>query len=91
MGDIAEEEIKEQFKCWQPKRKPTFCVYCFAYLLNGVQTACLNATAWIYVTRQIVTNEPYLMFGFLNGLIYLVSILLNPFILILGINTVVQG
>lgn len=49
-----------------------------------MQTACLNATAWIYVTRQIVTDEPDLMFGFLNGLIYLVSILLNPFIAYIG-------
>ena len=44
----------------------------------------MNATVWIYVTRQIVTNEPYLVFGLLNGLIYLVSILLNPFIAYIG-------
>ena len=66
------------------EEKVNFLCYCFAYLLNGVQTACLNATVWIYVTRQIVTDEPYLMFGFLNGLIYLVSILLNPFIAYIG-------
>ena len=44
----------------------------------------MNATAWIYVTRQIARNEPYLVFGLLNGLIYLVSILVNPFIAYIG-------
>ena len=50
------------------------------YLLSGMQSAFQNATIWIYVTRQVVTNKPYLVFAILNVIIFLPSVLLNPFI-----------
>ena len=50
------------------------------YLLSGMQSAFQNATIWIYVTRQVMTNKPYLVFAILNAIIFLPSVLLNPFI-----------
>ena len=50
------------------------------YLLSGMQSAFQNSTIWIYVTRQVMTNKPYLVFAILNAIIFLPSVLLNPFI-----------
>ena len=50
------------------------------YLISGMHTAFMNATIWIYVTTQILTNKPYLVFAILNAIIFLPSVLLNPFI-----------
>ena len=55
-------------------------IYCFVYLLDGMQAAFQNTTIWIYVTRQVLTNKPYLVFAILNGIIFVPSVLLNPFI-----------
>lgn len=75
---------KESLKQWKKKRSSTFMVYCIMYLLSGMQTAFMNATIWIYVTRQIRTKKPYLVFGILNAIIFLPSVLSNPVIAYCG-------
>ena len=80
MQRINEESLKQ----WKKKRSSTFMVYCLMYLLSGMQTAFMNATIWVYVTRQVRTNKPYLVFGILNAIIFLPSVLSNPFIAYFG-------
>ena len=50
---------EESFKTWKKKRSSTFYIYCLMYLINGMHTAFMNATIWIYVTTQILTNKSY--------------------------------
>ena len=71
---------EESFKTWKKKRSSTFYIYCLMYLISGMHTAFMNATIWIYVTTQILTNKSYLVFAILNAIIFLPSVLLNPFI-----------
>ena len=71
---------EESFKTWKKNRSSTFFVYCLMYLISGMDTAFMNATIWIYVTKQVLTNKPYLVFATLNAIIFLPSVLLNPFI-----------
>ena len=74
----------EAFKQWKKKRTSTFLVYCLVYLLHGMYAAFMNATIWVYVTRQIVNHNPYLVFGIINAISFLPSIILNPLVAYFG-------
>ena len=74
----------EAFKQWKKKRTSTFLVYCLVYLLHGMYAAFVNATIWVYVTRQIVNHNPYLVFGIINAISFLPSIILNPLVAYFG-------
>ena len=74
----------EAFKQWKKKRTSTFLVYCLVYLQHGMYAAFVNATIWVYVTRQIVNHNPYLVFGIINAISFLPSIILNPLVAYFG-------
>ena len=74
----------ETFKQWKKKRTSTFLVYCLVYLQHGMYAAFMNATIWVYVTRQIVNHNPYLVFGIINAISFLPSIILNPLVAYFG-------
>ena len=77
---IKEKITDEAFKQWKKKRTSTFLVYCLVYLLHGMHAAFMNATVWVYVTRQIVNQDPYLVFGIINAISFLPSVILNPLV-----------
>ena len=75
---------EDEFFKWQKKRTSTFIVFNLMYLLNGIHAAFMNTTIWVYVTQQIETDQPYLVFGLINAVVFLPSSLLNPFIAYFG-------
>ena len=77
---LSEDELLK----WQKKRTSTFIVFNLMYLLNGIHAAFMNTTIWVYVTQQIETDQPYLVFGLINAVVFLPSSLLNPFIAYFG-------
>ena len=82
---MAKQKITDEaLKQWKKKRTSTFMIYCLVYLLSGMHTAFMNATIWIYVTRQIVNDNPYFVFGMINAILFLPSVILNPLIAYFG-------
>ena len=82
---MAQQKMTDEaLKQWKKKRTSTFMIYCLVYLLSGMHTAFMNATIWIYVTRQIVNDNPYFVFGMINAILFLPSVILNPLIAYFG-------
>ena len=66
------------FEKWKRKRKFTFVIYIFQYVLTGVETSINLATLSIYVTALMNTDSPGTFYGLITAAFYFPTILFAP-------------
>ena len=62
---------------WKRQRFSTFFIFCIQYLLNGMVYNLLLSTYWTYITKQLKTSKPYLVYALMNNLQYIPTILFS--------------
>ena len=67
---IMEIEISS----WTKRRFTTFSTFCVQYLVNGMVFSLLLTTYWTYITQQINTSKPYLVYALMTNLQYIPTI-----------------
>ena len=67
MGKMTRHEIQR----WKKKRRATFIVFCLEHFAIGIVHTKFTSTCWVYLTRHLEAERPFLMYGLLTYFHYL--------------------
>ena len=60
---------------WKTLRRATFIIFCIEHLVNGMIHTMFATSSWFYITRQLQTERPYLIYSVMTYLHFLPNLL----------------